>query len=98
MHALSLGTWWIHWTSVLEWILAIVLLHRLARLETAPRLNALALAMTPALVSAMAACSWHLTDNSELFRPLVLLQALFTLVGNCCMALAAWNLQRMSRA
>ena len=26
MHALSLGTWWIHVASVLEWIVAIVLL------------------------------------------------------------------------
>ena len=33
MHALSLGTWWIHVASVLEWIGAIVLLGRQAQRE-----------------------------------------------------------------
>lgn len=28
MHALSLGTWWIHITSVIEWSIAIVLVQR----------------------------------------------------------------------
>ena len=28
MHALSLGTWWIHVASVIEWSVAIVLIRR----------------------------------------------------------------------
>ena len=66
MHELSLGTWWIHIASVIEWILAIVLIQRRG-------LNGLALAMLPALVSAMAACTWHLFDNSEALRGLSLI-------------------------
>ena len=73
MHELSFGTWWIHIASVIEWILAIVLIQRRG-------LNGLALAMLPALVSAMAACTWHLFDNSEALRGLVLLQASLTLL------------------
>ena len=42
----------------------------------------------------MAACTWHLFDNSEALRGLVTLQALFTVIGNCTLALAAWQLQR----
>ena len=80
MHALSLGTWWIHIASVLEWSLAIVLIRQRGEVG-------LAWAMLPALVSAMAACTWHLFDNSEGLRGLVVLQASCTLVGN--MALAA---------
>ena len=49
MHVLSLGTWWIHIASVIEWCLAIVLLEQRG-------LRGMALAMLPALVSAMAAC------------------------------------------
>ena len=49
----------------------------------------MALAMLPALVSAMAACTWHLFDNSEALRGLVVLQAGFTLVGNTALAVAA---------
>ncbi len=87
MHELSFGTWWIHIASVIEWILAIVLIQRRG-------LNALALAMLPALVSAMAACTWHLFDNSEALKGLVLLQASLTLLGNVVLALAALQLKR----
>ena len=87
MHELSFGTWWIHIASVIEWILAIVLIQRRGP-------NVLALAMLPALVSAMAACTWHLFDNSETLRSLVLLQASLTLLGNVVLALAALQLKR----
>ena len=50
MHALSLGTWWIHVASVIEWSVAIVLIQKRG-------LTGLALSMLPALISAMAACS-----------------------------------------
>ena len=85
MHALSLGTWWIHVTSVIEWSLAIVLIQRRG-------LPWLAMAMVPALISAMAACTWHLFDNSESLRPLVNLQAALTLIGNIGLAWTAWIL------
>ena len=85
MHALSLGTWWIHIASVIEWSVAIVLIQKRG-------LTGLALAMLPALVSAMAACTWHLFDNSEVLRPLVTLQAALTLTGNIALAWAAWQL------
>lgn len=48
-------------------------------------------------MSAMAACTWHLFDNSEALRGLVVLQAALTAVGNGAMALAAWNLLRQQR-
>ena len=85
MHALSLGTWWIHIASVIEWSVAIVLIQKRG-------LTGLALAMLPALISAMAACTWHLFDNSEVLRPLVTLQAALTLIGNIALAWAAWQL------
>ena len=87
MHSLSIGTWWIHVTSVIEWCLAIVLLERRGY-------RGMAFAMLPALVSAMAACTWHLFDNSENLRGLVVLQAGFTLLGNTTLAFAAWKLNQ----
>ena len=87
MHALSLGTWWIHVASVVEWCMAIVLMHRRGLLG-------MSLAMLPALVSAMAACTWHLFDNSAELRGLVLLQAGFTLLGNTTLAVAAFQLKQ----
>ena len=57
----------------------------------------LALAMLPNLASAMAAITWHIYDNTEALKGLVVLQAALTTLGNCCLAAAAWNLLRLER-
>ena len=98
MHALSLPTWWIHVASVLEWGLAMLAIQRWGQQRGEPEWNWLALAMVPALVSAMAACTWHLFDNAEALNGLVVLQAGCTLLGNGTLALAAWNLNRRAGA
>ena len=94
MHALSLGTWFIHITTLFEWILAIVLIVRWGITTKVPSMSWLALAMLPNLASAMAAITWHIFDNAE---SLVVLQAALTMVGNCCLAFAAWNIVRNER-
>lgn len=94
MHALSLPTWWIHITSVLEWMLAILAVQAFGSRRREGGWRWLALAMVPALVSAMAACTWHLFDNSAQLQGLVVLQAACTVLGNSTMALAAWMLWR----
>ncbi len=97
MHALSLGTWWIHITSVLEWLLAIFAVQAYGRWRREPGWIWLALAMVPALVSAMAACTWHVFDNAPALQGLVVLQAACTLVGNGALAAAAWWLLRQQK-
>jgi hypothetical protein len=94
MHALSLGTWWIHVTSVLEWVVAILAIGSFGLRRGEAGWRWLALAMIPALLSAMAACTWHLFDNSVELKGLVILQAAFTALGNLALALAVWNLLR----
>jgi hypothetical protein len=98
MHALSLGTWWIHITSVLEWMAAIVAVQSWGAQRGEGGWRWLALAMVPALVSAMAACTWHFFDNSPALQGLVVLQAALTAAGNGALALAAWHLLRLQRA
>lgn len=98
MHALSLPTWWIHITSVLEWVVAMVAVQRLARVRQEGAWRWLALAMLPALVSAMCACTWHLFDNPDELRGLVVLQAALTTAGNGALALAAWQILRRQRS
>ncbi|MEB3243764.1 MAG: DUF2499 domain-containing protein [Cyanobacteriota bacterium] len=97
MHALSLATWWIHITSVLEWLLAIFAVQSFGLRRREPQWRWLALAMLPALVSAMAACTWHLFDNAPALQGLVVFQAACTLVGNTALAMAAWWLLRSQR-
>ncbi|EDX84317.1 hypothetical protein S7335_2014 [Synechococcus sp. PCC 7335] len=53
-------------------------------------------AMTPALVSAMCACTWHFFDNATTLNWLVTVQAAMTVVGNCTVCAAAWWIWRHS--
>ena len=94
MHALSLPTWWIHVASVVEWVLAMLAIQAWGLQRREFEWQWLALAMVPALISAMAACTWHLFDNSAQLQGLVVLQAGCTVLGNSTMALAAWMLWR----
>ena len=98
MHALSLTTWWIHVTSVLEWVVAMVAVQRFGLLRREGGWRWLAVAMLPALGSAMAACTWHLFDNAESLRGLVVIQAALTLIGNIALAAASWNLMRLQHS
>ena len=94
MHELSLGTWFIHVATVFEWTLAILFVARWAKLSNNKALIWLSISMLPNLASAMAAVSWHIFDNSEALKGLVVLQAALTTLGNSSLALAAWNLVR----
>ncbi|MGL6135522.1 MAG: DUF2499 domain-containing protein [Prochlorococcaceae cyanobacterium] len=98
MHALSLPTWWIHITSVLEWAVAMVAVLRLAGARAEGAWRWLALAMLPALVSATCACTWHLFDNPAELQGLVVVQAALTTAGNGALALAAWHILRRQRS
>ena len=92
MHALSLGTWLIHITTLLEWLLAIVLIVRWGITNQNQGFSYLALAMLPNLASAMAAITWHIFDNATSLYGLVYIQALLTFLGNCSLALASWRI------
>ncbi len=94
MHELSLSTWFIHIATLFEWILAIVLIQTISINTNNPSLKWLAFSMLPNLASAMAAITWHIFDNSNELKGLVVLQAGLTVLGNTCMALAAFNLYK----
>ncbi len=97
MHALSIGTWIIHNSTLIEWMLAIILIVRWANQTNNKAFVWLALAMLPNLASAMAAITWHIFDNSPDLKGLVVLQAGMTMLGNSLMAVATWNLLRREK-
>tara|TARA_B100001250_G_C19183918_1_gene522175 strand:+ start:131 stop:439 length:309 start_codon:yes stop_codon:yes gene_type:complete len=92
MHELSIGTWFIHIATLFEWTLAICLISINGKNTDNRALIWLALSMIPNLTSAMAAITWHIFDNSDALRGLVVFQAALTVLGNACMAIAAFNL------
>ena len=97
MHALSIGTWFIHITTLFEWFLAIVLISQWGVKNQDTSYNWLSLAMLPNLASAMAAITWHIFDNSEAIHGPVVLQAILTCLGNTSMAFAGWNIYKTAK-
>lgn len=89
MHQLSIPTWVIHISSVLEWMVAIACIQTFGRLHPNQGWHWLSWAMLPALVSAMCALTWHYFDNSESLTWLVTVQAALTFIGNCTLCAAA---------
>lgn len=94
MHALSIPTWIIHISSVVEWVAALWLIWTYGEVSQNRAWWGLSIAMLPALVSAMCACTWHFFDNAASLEWLVTLQASMTVVGNCTQMAAAWWLWR----
>ncbi len=94
MHALSVPTWIIHISSVLEWIVAMWFVWRYGEVTNNKVWYGLSFAMLPALVSAMCACTWHFFDNPVSFEWLVTVQAAMTVVGNCTLCAAGWWIYR----
>jgi hypothetical protein len=90
MHALSIPTWVIHVSSVLEWVVAIWLIWTYGDVTQNRSWRSLSFAMLPALVSAMCACTWHFFDNAKSLEWLVIVQASMTLVGNITLMAAGW--------
>ena len=97
MHALSIPTWIIHISSVLEWMAAIWLIWTYAEVSQNRAWRSLSLGMLPALVSAMCACTWHFFDNLAALEWLVTLQAAMTVLGNFTLCAAGWWIWRASR-
>ncbi len=97
MHALSIPTWIIHISSVVEWIVAIWLIWTYGEVTQNRAWWALSAGMLPALVSAMCACTWHYFDNSPALEWIVTLQAAMTLIGNFTLWAAAWWIWRSAQ-
>ncbi len=97
MHVLSIPTWIIHVSSVVEWIAAIWLIWKYGETIGNRAWGALSFGMLPALVSAMCACTWHFFENSESLEWLVTLQASMTVIGNFTLFAAAWWIYRSTQ-
>ena len=97
-NALSLPTWAVHVSSVTEWCLAMRLVRCHAESSGNDAWRLLAVAMTPFLASAFAACAFHLFYNAPEVVALVPAQAALTLAGNAGCAIAAWNVVETGKA
>ena len=91
-NALSIPTWIVHVSSLLEWLVAMGLVWRIGIASGNERWKGMTWAMIPSHTSGICACVYHLFYNAPSVGYIVLLQALFTLVGNTTLAWAAYRL------
>ena len=96
MHALSIPTWIVHILSVTEWIVAIWLVWTYANISRNKVWRGFAIAMLPALVSAICVCTWHFYDNDPSLEWLGTIQAAMTLLGNFTLMVLALFLWKQS--
>tara|TARA_Y100001970_G_scaffold257743_1_gene336903 strand:+ start:7582 stop:7884 length:303 start_codon:yes stop_codon:yes gene_type:complete len=94
LHELSFGTWLIHISSVLEWILAIFVINKISFKKKYYYFSWLGFAMIPNLIGAMSAITWHIYDNQMELYGLVTLQGIFTLIGNTTLAIATYYIYK----
>ncbi|KMZ56091.1 hypothetical protein ZOSMA_99G00210 [Zostera marina] len=93
-NALSLPTWAIHVSSVVEWVTAMLLVWEYGEKSEYEAWKGLSWGMVPLLGGAFCACTWHFFYNSESLEILVVLQAALTVIGNFTMCIAAFRIYR----
>jgi hypothetical protein len=88
-NALSLPTWVIHASSLLEWLVSMGLVWRIGIASGNPRWKGMTWAMIPSHSSGVCACVYHIFYNAPQF--VVLAQSALTLLGNTTLAVAAYR-------
>ena len=90
-NALSLPTWVIHVSSLLEWLVAMGLVWRLGIASGNRTWQGLTWCMIPSHTSGICACVYHFFYNAPSVGYVVFLQALLTFVGNTTLAVGAYR-------
>ena len=92
LNALSIPTWIIHVSSLVEWLAAMGCVWRYAAVTGNERWKGLTWGMLPLHTSGICACTYHVFYNAPSLAFLVPLQAALTCIGNTTAAYAAYRL------
>ena len=93
-NALSIPTWAIHFSSVFEFLFAMDVIWKFARTTRNEKWKGLTWGMIPLHASGICACTYHVFYNIQILQYVVELQALFTLLGNITVMIAAYRIAR----
>mmetsp|Transcript_9182 Transcript_9182/g.15197 ORF Transcript_9182/g.15197 Transcript_9182/m.15197 type:complete len:553 (+) Transcript_9182:54-1712(+) len=91
-NALSIPTWAIHCSSVIEFLFAMDITWKFAETTGNEKWKGLTWGMLPLHASGICACTYHFFYNPSSLQFLVELQAFFTLLGNITVAIAAYRI------
>lgn len=92
INSLSIPTWVVHSSSLLEWLYAMKLAWEHADFSNNPKWRSLTWAMIPSHTSGICACTYHVFYNSPLLTWIVSLQAGLTVFGNITLMAAAYQI------
>lgn len=93
-NALSIPTWAIHFSSVIEYLIAMSLVWKFAETTENEKWKGLTWGMLPLHASGICACTYHFFYNPSSLQFLVTMQAGFTLLGNLTCAIAAFRIAK----
>jgi len=94
VNALSIPTWAIHFSSVIEYLIAMSLVWKYAEVTGNEKWKGLTWGMLPLHASGICACTYHFFYNPSTLQFLVSMQAGLTLLGNLTCAIAAFRIAR----
>jgi len=91
-NALTIPTWAIHFSSVIEYLIAMDLVWKYSEVTNNERWKGMTWGMLPLHASGICACTYHFFYNPSNFQFLVSMQAGFTLLGNITCMIAAFRI------
>ena len=94
VNGLSIPTWIIHFSSVIEYLIAMDLVWKYAEVTGNEKWKGMTYGMLPLHASGVCACTYHFFYNPSSLQFLVTMQAGFTLLGNLTCAIAAFRIAR----
>jgi Protein of unknown function (DUF2499)/Protein of unknown function (DUF3593) len=92
VNALTIPTWAIHFSSVIEYLIAMELVWKFSQITQNERWKGLTWGMLPLHASGICACTYHFFYNPSVLQFLVSMQAGFTLLGNVTCMIAAYRI------
>lgn len=104
VNALTIPTWAIHFSSVVEYLIAMELVWRYSEVTGNEKWKGMTFGMLPLHASGICACTYHFFYNPSSLQFIVTMQAGFTCLGNITCMIAAfriakesgWKLQEMN--
>jgi hypothetical protein len=92
INALTIPTWIIHFSSVIEYLIAMDLVWKFSQVTKNEKWKGLTWGMLPLHASGICACTYHFFYNPSSLQFLVTMQAGFTLLGNITCMIAAFRI------
>nr|YP_010478587.1 hypothetical protein Ycf49 [Chlorobotrys sp.]UVI60892.1 hypothetical protein Ycf49 [Chlorobotrys sp.] len=88
---LSFQTWYIHWLSVIDWLIFIEFFWKYGYQIKSKKLLYFSSVLVLFFLSALCILTWHYFSNLYMLKWLIGFQSILTIVGNFSLIFATWR-------